>query len=75
MAGQNLARLVCGKSNYSISPFPHDGSNFAALYKALYGKNNNFGLKGQVMISGKLRNILAREVKRRRGGNEPTGYW
>ena len=75
MAGQNLACLVCGKSNYSVSPFPHDGSNFAALYEALQGKKNNFDLKGHVIFSSKLRNLLAREVKRRRGGNEPTGSW
>lgn len=38
MAGQNLACSVCGKSNYSVPPFPHDGSNLTALQEALQEK-------------------------------------
>lgn len=43
MAGQKLAHPVCAKSHHSVSPLPHDGSNFAALNDALRGKRNKLG--------------------------------
>lgn len=46
MAGQKLAHAVCAKSHHSVSPFPHDGSNLAALNDALQGKRNKLGSEG-----------------------------
>lgn len=40
MAGQKFAHPVCAKSHHSVSPLPHDGSNFAALNDALQRKRN-----------------------------------
>lgn len=66
MAGQKLAHPVCAKSHHSVSPFPHDGSNFAALNDALQGKRNKLGSETPNDLSqANSKNLLTREVKER----------
>lgn len=60
MAGQNLACSVCGKSNYSVPPFPHDGSNLTALQEALQEKKKK---KKKKLGSGRSSDLLKQTEK------------
>lgn len=73
MAGQKLAHPVCAKSHHSVPPFPHDGSDLAALHDALQGKRNKTGSKRSNDLLKQPQETCWQ--KSRRGENEPKGSW